>query len=284
MSNADINHRRLPSQQIGEFSITAISDGYLGASLDFLANIAPTEATRLQLAAGISEPASIHINCYLVRGRGRTILIDAGAGGFNQWGSELLANLALAGVQPGEIDTILLTHAHPDHIGGLLNAAGEMAFTNAELVVHQRELAFWEDDGHLGQASERARGNFLFARRVFERYRQNLRPFTANDVLPGISAMPLPGHTVGHCGYRFESAASSLLVWGDIVHFPQIQIARPDVTIAFDQDPLLSAATRTRLLDVASSDNLMVAGMHLAALGFAHIKRSGNSYTIAYET
>lgn len=283
MSNVDIHPWGLRSQQVGEFSITAISDGYLGASLDFLANIAPTEALRLQLAAGISEPASIHINCYLVRGRGRTILIDAGAGGFNQWGGELLANLALAGVQPGDIDTILLTHAHPDHIGGLLNAAGEMAFANAELVLHQRELAFWKDDGHLGQASERARRNFLFARTVFERYRKNLRPFTANDLLPGISAIALPGHTVGHCGYRFESAAGSLLVWGDIVHFPQIQIARPDVTIAFDQDPLLSAATRTRLLDVASSDNLMVAGMHLGTFGFAHIKRSGNTYAIAYE-
>lgn len=283
MSNVDVHRWRLPSQQVGEFSITAISDGYLGASLDFLANIAPTEAVRLQLAAGISEPASIHINCYLVRGRGRTILIDAGAGGFNQWGGELLTNLALAGVQPDEIDTILLTHAHPDHIGGLLNASGEMAFANAELVVDSRELAFWEDDSHLGQASERARGNFLLARRVFEQYRQNLRPLTTNDVLPGISAMPLPGHTVGHCGYRFESAAGSLLVWGDIVHFPQIQIVRPDVTITFDLDPLLSAATRTRLLDVASSDNLMIAGMHLGALGFAHIKRSGNTYTIAYE-
>ncbi|WDG53321.1 MBL fold metallo-hydrolase [Pseudomonas chlororaphis] len=284
MSNVDIHRWSLPSQQVGEFSITAISDGYLGASLDFLANIAPTEAVRMQLAAGIREPASIHINCYLVRGRGQTILIDAGAGGFNQWGGELLANLALAGVQPDDIDTILLTHAHPDHIGGLLNAAGEMTFDNAELVVHERELMFWEDDGHLGQASERGRGNFLFARRVFERYRQNLRPFTANDVLPSISAMPLPGHTVGHCGYCFESAAGGLLVWGDIVHFPQIQIARPDVTIAFDQDPLLSAATRTRLLDIASTDNLVVAGMHLGALGFARIKHSSNSYAIAYET
>lgn len=205
MSHVDLPRGRLPSQQIGDYSITAISDGYLGASLDFLANITPTEAARLQLAAGISNPASIHINCYLVRGRGRTILIDAGAGGFKQWGGELLANLAVAGVKPGEIDTILLTHAHPDHIGGLLNAVGEMAFVNAELVVHERELMFWEDDGHLGQASERARGNFLFARRVFERYRKNLRPFTVNDVLPGISAMPLPGHTVGHCGYCFES-------------------------------------------------------------------------------
>lgn len=284
MSPADTRCWKLPSKQIGAYSITAISDGYLGASLDVLANIAPAEAARLQSSAGISQPASIHINCYLVRGQGRTVLIDAGAGGFKQWGGALLANLALAGVQPGDIDTILLTHAHPDHIGGLLNAEGGMAFANAELVVHQRELAFWEDDRHLGQASERARGNFQFARRVFEQYRQNLRPFMANDVLPGISAMPLPGHTVGHCGYHFESAGGGLLVWGDIVHFPQIQIARPEVTIAFDQDPLMSAATRMRLLDMVSKDNLLIAGMHLGTLGFAHIKRSGGTFAIAYET
>lgn len=229
---------KLPSQQIGEFTITAISDGYLSASLDLLSNINPADASRLQQDAGIRDPSSIHINCYLVRGRGHTILIDAGAGGFKQWGGMLKENLALAGVLACEIDTILLTHAHPDHIGGLVDASGEMAFPDAELVIHQREIAFWEDDGNLSRASERARGNFLFARKVFNTYRGKIRTFTDNEVLPGISAMPLLGHTAGHSGYRIESGNRRLLVWGDIVHFPQIQIARPDVSIAFDQDRL----------------------------------------------
>jgi glyoxylase-like metal-dependent hydrolase (beta-lactamase superfamily II) len=95
--------------------------------------------------------------------------------------------------------------------------------------------------------------------------------------------MPLPGHTAGHSGYRIESGGRSLLIWGDIVHFPQIQIARPDVSIAFDQDPLLSAETRSTLLDVVSSDNIVIAGMHLGELGFAHIRRKGNLYRIVYE-
>ncbi|MDX8121312.1 MBL fold metallo-hydrolase [Janthinobacterium sp. GMG2] len=278
-----MDHIPFPSQQIGEFSITAISDGYLSASLDLLSNIGSMDASKLQQDAGVNDPSSIHINCYLVRGRGRTILIDAGAGGFKQWGGKLKAHLALAGVQASDIDTILLTHAHPDHVGGLLDASGEAAFPDAQLVVHQHEVAFWEDDGNLSRASDRARGNFLFARKVFDKYREKMRLFTENEVLPGISAMPLPGHTAGHSGYRIESGGRSLLIWGDIVHFPQIQIARPDVSIAFDQDPLLSAETRSTLLDVVSADNILIAGMHLGELGFAHIQRKGNLYRIVYE-
>lgn len=278
-----MNHTQFPSQQIGEFSITAISDGYLSASLDLLSNIDLLDASKLQQDAGVNDPSSIHINCYLVRGRGRTILIDAGAGGFKQWGGKLKVNLALAGVQPSDIDTILLTHAHPDHVGGLLDSSGEAAFPDAELMIHQHEVSFWEDDSNLSRASERARGNFLFARKVFDQYREKMRLFTDNEVLPGIIAMPLLGHTAGHSGYRIESADRSLLIWGDIVHFPQIQIARPDVSIAFDQDPLLSAKTRSKLLDVVSSDNILIAGMHLGELGFARIQRKGNLYRIAYE-
>lgn len=278
-----MNNMKFPRQQIGEYSITAISDGYLSASLDLLSNINPTDASKLQHDAGVNDPSSIHINCYLVRGRGRTILIDAGAGGFKQWGGKLKMNLALAGVQPSDIDTILLTHAHPDHVGGLLDSSGEAAFPDAELVVHPHEVSFWEDDSNLSRATERARGNFLFARKVFDKYREKMRTFTDNEVLPGICAMPLLGHTAGHSGYRLDSDDRSLLIWGDIVHFPQIQIARPAVSIAFDQDPLLSAETRSKLLDVVSSDQLLIAGMHLGELGFAHIKRKGRLYEIFYE-
>lgn len=167
--------------------------------------------------------------------------------------------------------------------GGLLDSSGEAAFPDAELVIHQHEVSFWEDDSNLSRASERARGNFLFARKVFDQYREKMRLFTDDEVLPGIIAMPLLGHTAGHSGYRIESADRSLLIWGDIVHFPQIQIARPDVSIAFDQDPLLSAKTRSKLLDVVSSDNILIAGMHLGELGFARIQRKGNLYRIAYE-
>lgn len=270
-----------PGMQSGDYSVVAISDGYLSASLDLLSGITCQDAAALQQQAGISDPSAVHINCYLLRGRGRTVLIDAGAGGINQWGGNLQVNLARAGVQPAEIDTILLTHAHPDHIGGLLNASGEAAFPGAELVIQQREVTFWQDDANLSRASQRARGNFLFARKVFDRYRQRTRTFNANEVLPGISGIPLPGHTAGHSGYRIESGNESLLVWGDIVHFPSVQIAHPAVSIAFDLDPQLAAETRLKLLDQACSEQLLIAGMHLDERGFTRIERRGNRWRMS---
>lgn len=276
-------NKLFPSRIVGDFSVTAISDGYIAASLEFLSNIDPVDASRMQHDAGIEKLGNIHINCYLVRGGGRTILIDGGTGGLNQWGGCLKDNLSLAAVEPTDIDVILLTHGHPDHVGGLTDALGKKVFPNAELCVHQREVAFWQDDGNLNRVNERARGNFLIARRALDGYRANLRVFDDGEVVPGIHAMPFPGHTEGHTGFRIDSGGQSLLVWGDIVHFPHIQIARPDVAIAFDHDPLFAVATRSKLLDMVSSEKLLIGGMHLGEAAFARVKCAARGYGFLYE-
>lgn len=104
----------------------------------------------------------------------------------------------------------------------------------------------------------------------------------AGDVLPGIVAVPLPGHTPGHTGYRVESRGQRLLIWGDLVHFAPIQVARPDVSITFDQDPSQASATRAATLAEVASDNVLIAGMHLADTGFARIARTNGATDGAY--
>ena len=269
-----------PTVKIGDMTVTAISDGYLSASLSLLSHIDAIEASRMLDDAGVKEHSAVHINCYLVRNGKSTILIDSGAGGIKNWGGHLLPNLRLAGIEPSEIDTVLLTHAHPDHIGGLMDASGAMAFAKAELVVQQKELRFWQDDANFHRANERARGNFMIARRAFDGYRSQLRTFDQGDVLPGISAVPLAGHTEGHTGFLLGSGHQRLMIWGDIVHFPHIQIARPEVSIAFDQDPNIAAKTRSTILDMANSEQLLIAGMHLGETGFMRIKRTKERYAM----
>lgn len=272
----------LPTRQIGDFLVSALSDGTMSASLDLLSGIETAEAAAIQDNAQIAEPGNIHINGYLIQGRGRTILVDAGAGGLNNIGGQLRESLAAAAISPDDVDTVLLTHAHPDHIGGLLDAEGQPVFQQADLYLHPLEAAYWQDDEQRKRANERGQRNFTLVRRTVDAYARKLQLTGKGEVTEGILPVWLPGHTPGHTGFRIDSKGKCLLIWGDIVHYPHIQTARPEVSIVFDCDPVQGRETREKILAQAVRENLLIAGMHLGRSGFARVRQAGEGYRIVW--
>lgn len=276
-----MNHP-FPFRQIGDFQIIALSDGNMSASLDLLSGIEKTDADLIQDSAGINEPGDIHINCYLIHGRGRVILVDAGAGPLNNMAGQLKAHLAAVGISPDDVDTVLLTHCHPDHIGGLLDAEKQPVFKRAEIILHPLEAQHWQDDKKLNIANERGQRNFWLVRQTLDAYAGSIGFFNGDKIAGGILPVWLPGHTPGHTGFRIDSDDKCLLIWGDIVHYPHIQSAQPAVSILFDTDPAQAEETRKKIMKKAASEKLLIAGMHLGQEGFASVLREGSGYRISY--
>ena len=277
-----VYHRR-----IGKIVVTALSDGYLDGSVDVLRNIEADEANR-QLAAAFRPGRRTAVNCFAIHSAGRLALIETGSGNYLQpTAGQLPRNLKAAGIDPGAIEAVLLTHMHPDHSAGLSDpVTGERRFPNARLVVHANEPKHWHDDAAMERASERARKlYFQCAREQVAPYMDRMDSFTraGQEVFPGVSTVPLHGHTPGHTGYLIASGGEQLLIWGDIVHVPDIQVEHPEVAIEFDTDMHAAIATRRRALDMAASDRLLVAGMHIHYPGFAHILRRGGGYALLQE-
>jgi glyoxylase-like metal-dependent hydrolase (beta-lactamase superfamily II) len=279
-----IHHRR-----VGDIALTVVSDGFLEGSMAVLQNIAPEEAADMLRAVFRPVPRRTSLNCFLIHGPGgRVALIDTGAGTHMQTTSgQLLRNMAATGVRPGDIDTVLMTHLHPDHSNGLATAEGGAFFPNAELALHAAEHAYWtsaEAEAEVlrsGQGIPTGGPYFPMAKRQVAPYADRMRLFTGGaEVFPGVTAMHFPGHTPGHCGFLIASAGQSLLIWGDIVHLPEVQVPRPEVTILFDVDPPAAAATRRRVFDMVATERTHIAGMHLHFPATAHLAREGAGYRL----
>jgi len=272
-------------RKIGDIVVTAISDGYLDGNLEVMRNVDVEKAHQL-LREAFRPARRTSVNTFLIHSKGRMAIVDTGSGNYLQPTAGLVQHsLAAAGIDPKSIDTVLLTHMHPDHSAGLTDMSnGQLLFPNAELVMHESELAHWFDDGAMTKVDERSRKlYFLIGREQVAPYKSRTRLFTQGEVFPGVTAVPSLGHTPGHTAYLIASGNDQLMIWGDTVHVPEVQTAFPEAGMAFDTDLAAAAASRKRMFDRVSADGVLIAGMHLHFPAFSRLARRGDAYALCAE-
>jgi glyoxylase-like metal-dependent hydrolase (beta-lactamase superfamily II) len=273
------------SRKIGDIVVTAISDGYLDGDLSVMRNVDLDRAHKI-LADAFRPARRTSVNTFLIHSRGRMALVDTGSGDYLQpTAGFVIRNLRAAGVDPAQIDTVLLTHMHPDHSAGLADRkTGALFFPNAELAMHENEPKHWFDDAEMAKNGEREKKLYFQAgREQVEPYKKRWKLFTGGEVFPGVTAIPSMGHTPGHTAYLISSGSDQLMIWGDTVHVPEVQTAMPDAGMAFDTDLAAAAASRKRMFDRVATDKVLIAGMHLHYPSFAHLVRDGSAYRVVPE-
>jgi glyoxylase-like metal-dependent hydrolase (beta-lactamase superfamily II) len=203
-------------------------------------------------------------NAFLIKTPEHNILVDAGRNS-----AKLSSNLRSVGVSPEQIDAVLITHMHGDHIGGLLEN-DKAAFPKAKIYISQPEYDFWTDDKAMQQMPEEKRGGFINARKVIAAYKDKVILFQPNTLgknlsalLPGVSGIAAYGHTPGHTMYLVKSNKDKMLIWGDLTHAMAIQMSCPSVAVTYDVDAKQAVIARKKVLDYVLRKNVPVAGMHI---------------------
>ncbi len=272
------------SRHIGDVVVTTINDGIYQVSFDDVIGVDRKLCEAAHTGEYRTTPPWLTINTYLLRAGDKLVLIDTGFADETPFVGGLLRNLATVGVSPADIDTILMTHMHPDHEAGLTDRDKKAVFPNAELVVHEAEVKFWKDDAALARTPDATKGDFARARDAFAAYAGRVREVGDDvEVAPGVRSVGTPGHTPGHTAWLVESGGDSLLVWGDIVHLPGVQFALPDASVVFDIDSKAAAKARRRVLDMVATDKLRVAGIHHDFPAFGRVKAAGEGYAFVPE-
>lgn len=276
--------RQIPGiyhRELGDMLVTTVCDGYMAYdTFDIFRDPDRPRLERFLTEEARVSPPVVSINTFLVRDGVRSILVDCGSGDImGPTCGRLPELLALLGVAPEAITDVLLTHIHPDHSNGLTDpATGRRLFPNATVHVHQAEILHWFDDAAKARATERQKRVYFDAGRIqiTPYLDHHVRSFDSEcEVLPGVTALPSTGHTPGHTCYILRSRGEAMIIWGDTVHVPEVQLADPDVGMIFDTDTPAAARSRRKILQRCVDEDLLVGGMHIHFPGFARIRRGG---------
>jgi glyoxylase-like metal-dependent hydrolase (beta-lactamase superfamily II) len=282
---AEVHHYK-----IGDIDVTVLSDGFRMVPVDgnYLSNASTYDLARALAAAGLSADKMKNTYSPLVLTTGgKRVLFDTGNGeaaatqSNNERGT-LNANLAAAGIDRSSIDTVVISHFHADHVNGLLMADNSKAFPNAEILVPENEWNFWMDDGERSRAPKgRMTELFTNNRRVFDALSREVTPYAwDNEIVPGVTAVGTPGHSIGHTSYVVSSAGKTVFVQSDVCNNFAVFAPHPNWHGFFDQDPTQAAATRCKVYDMLVADKLPVQAYHFPFPALARIEKQGDGYRV----
>lgn len=265
---------------IGDIIVTAINDGTFQASFDLIAGISHEECARIESSGFRPVPPKMTMNAFLVQTGDHIALVDSGCGAsMGPTLGRVCRNLAVMDLTPDDIDTLLVTHMHPDHINGLVDTQDQKVFKNADVFVNEKELAFFRDPMSPSRSPDGEPQDFFpNYRRVMTPYEDRIRTVRDGPVLPGVTAITHPGHTPGQTSWLIESGGDAVLIWGDVVHMPHLQFTAPQAGTILDIDREQAVATRRRTLDMVAKDRLRVAGIHMDFPTFGHVEKRGDGY------
>ncbi|UPG83938.1 MBL fold metallo-hydrolase [Luteibacter aegosomatis] len=277
---ADEGFLKMP---LGKVTVIALSDGrFTLPASTLMVEARKGEVQEALSKAHLSDDVPTSVNAFLIDTGDKRILIDTGSGAFlGATLGQVSQHLQAAGYRPDQIDEVLITHLHADHVGGLIDR-GRMVYPNAIVRVDAREKTFWEDRRNVGQVDASVKATFDAVATALKPYEAigHVKTLASGETVgPGITAWSEPGHTAGHTGYRIVSDGKVLLVWGDLVHLAAAQFPDPKVTIRFDSTPADAVRSREKALAAASKSGYLVAGAHMAFPGIGTVGKAGSAYT-----
>jgi glyoxylase-like metal-dependent hydrolase (beta-lactamase superfamily II) len=271
--------------KLGDFEITAVTDGVW--TPDVSANLVPNASLpdiqkTLTDQFQRTDKFAIPFTPMVVNTGSRLVLIDTGSAGlFTPTAASFTDNFTAAGFDPKQIDIVVISHFHGDHINGLRTKSGELTFPNAEIKVPAAEWAHWMDDARMASTPEAARGNFNNSRRVFGSIAKDVARFDAGkEIAPGITSVAAYGHTPGHTAFVISSGKETMMSIVDAVNNAYVFLRHPEWHLSFDTDKPMAVETRKKLLDQAVSDKMLVAGYHWPFPAVGHISKEGAGYRL----
>jgi glyoxylase-like metal-dependent hydrolase (beta-lactamase superfamily II) len=258
---------------LGNFEIVALQDGSIEMDAALFKNGDPDILKKYMPEGKLAAS----VNAYLVKTKTANILIDAGSGNSKLFKGNLLEKMDKAGIGPEDIDMVLITHAHFDHVAGLTRNGGA-AFPKAKILFAEEEMATFTDTA-LQKLPADISVYYEPANRVLKIYKGRVKAFKVGaTITEGIASVDLSGHTPGQVGYLLESGGEKLLVVADLIHVAAVQFPHPEYSLVYDADVKQAVERRRQVLNRVATEKWLIAGMHIPFPGIGSVVKNGTGF------